>query len=77
MLLSVKKYGITLEIVFHNLLNANVAKMVYKNCHKSIKVLKRVVILCYTRHRHTLNPTYIYNIYIYIILIPCPDVLTF
>lgn len=43
----------------NNLLNANVAKMVYKNCHKSIKVLKRVVILSYTRHRHTLNPTYI------------------
>lgn len=59
MLLSVKKYGITLEIVFHNLLNANVAKMVYKNSHKSIKVLKKVVILSYTRHRHTLNPTYI------------------
>ncbi len=33
--------------------------MVYKNCHKSIKVLKKVVILSYTRHRHTLNPTYI------------------
>ncbi len=47
----------------NNLLNANVAKMVYKNCHKSIKVLKRVVILCYTRHRHTLNPTYIIYIH--------------
>ncbi len=33
--------------------------MVYKNCHKSIKVLKKVVILWHTRHGHTLNYTYI------------------
>ena len=59
MLLSVKNYGITLEIVFHNLLNANVVKMVYKNCQKSIKVLKKIVILWHTRHRHTLSYTYI------------------